>query len=268
MLTWDSPNERYYEHGIDRGVLYIPGKDPVVWNGLTGVDEGSEVGASTVLYRDGIIYLSDVDASDYSGKLTSLFFPDEFSECIGMPMATDGLFVDNQKPKRFGLSYRSLVGSGGENDRFGYRIHLLYNVMASIGTRSRRTLGKSTDPIEFGFDLVATPVKLAGFRPTAHYILDTRFMSQDSIRDLENILYGDGTNPGSLPAPSVLYDMLNFGDAITVIDHGDGTMTIRGSNANVHELDSATAEVKNINATELNGDITISDGGNTTIVAG
>lgn len=268
MLTWDDPNERYYEHGLDRGVLYFSTKDPVPWNGLTGFDEG-EGGAATVLYRDGVVYLADVDASDFSGKMTALFFPDEFAECVGMPEVTDGLYVDNQKPKQFDLSYRSLVGSGMEGDMFGYQIHLVYNCMASLGTRTRRSLGADNGLTEFPFDIVCTPVKLPGYRPSAHYIIDTRRMDTSTVAQLEGILYGTGDIPGRMPTPQQLFDIMNFGDAITVVDHGDGTLTISGSFDNVQMISPTTARIQNINAV-VNPDqtVTISDGGNTTIVPG
>jgi hypothetical protein len=247
MLQWDKLDERYYEHGVDRGVLYIPGKNPIPWNGITGVEEGSN-GASSVLYRDGVIYLAEVDASDHTAQMTALFFPDEFGVCLGIPQATDGFFVDNQKPKRFGLSYRSLIGNGTKGDMFGYQIHLVYNAMASIGTRSRKTIGEGTEPVEFNFDLVCTPVKLPGYRPSAHYIIDTRNMSPSTIAELEDILYGDGETPGTLPDPVVLYDLMNFGDTIIVTDHGDGTFSIEGSHDNVYMTDAIRWQVDNINA--------------------
>lgn len=263
MLTWDAPNERFFQQGIDRGVLYAA--TAVAWNGLTGVDEG-EQGSTSILYRDGTIYLADADASDFSGKLTALFFPDAFSECVGIPAATDGLYVDNQKPKRFGLSYRTLIGQGGNADPFGYQIHLLYNVFATIAPRSRRSLGSDNAPVEFSFDLVATPVRLPGFRPSAHYIIDTRTLGKSVIDQLEGILYGASEAP-RLPTPQELYDLMNFGDSIIVTDHQDGTLTISGSYANVHMISSTEAEIKNINAVvNPDGTIVISDGGNTTIV--
>jgi hypothetical protein len=269
LLTWDNPNERYYEHGLDRGVLYIPGRDPIPWNGLTSFDEGSSSPTTSLFYRDGVVYLADADASDFTASISALFFPSAFGECIGIPEAADGFHVDNQKPKRFGLSYRSLVGSGTKGDMFGYQIHLVYNAMASIGTRNRKTLGKDVEPMEFTFDLVCTPVNLPGFRPTAHYVIDTRGMSPSKIADIENILYGEGSTPGYLPEPVVFFDMLNYGNAIVVTDHGDGTFSIDGSNDNVFMTDFYHFQVNNINSTpDVNGDPVISDGGSTTVVVG
>lgn len=265
-VTWGDPNQRYYEHGLDRGVLYIPGKDPIPWNGLVNFDEGAS-GSTSLLYRDGVIYLADADASDFSGVLKTMWWPDDFGECLGIPQATDGLFVDNQKPKPFGFSYRSLVGSGSRNDRFGYQIHLVYGCMASIGSRGRQTIGKDTTPVEFSFDIVCTPVKLPGFRPTAHYIIDTRNMSPTKLAEIEDIIYGTSSTAGELPDPVILYDLMNFGDAMTFTVHTDGTYTVEGSNDNLFALSETSFMMKNINAVDnLDGTYTVSDGGTTDVI--
>jgi len=269
VLTWDPIDKRFFSHGLDRGVLYVPGLDPIPWNGLQGIDEDS-AGTSTMYYRDGVVYLADADAGDFTAKLSAIFYPDAFGECVGMPKATDGLFVDGQKPRRFGLSYRTLIGSGHKGDMFGYMIHLVYNAMATVNTRSRKTMSNSPEPVAFAFDLVCTPVQLDGFRPAAHYAIDTRNMEPELVTELENLIYGDGTTPGTLPDPDVLYDMMNFGDAIQVVSYADGTFDVSGSSDNVFMIDEYHFQLNNINSTvpDAAGHYTISDGGNTTVAVG
>ena len=265
-LTWDSPNERYYVHGVDRGVLYPKDKDAVAWNGLTGIVEAGN-GETSIYYIDGVVYLADVDATDYKGSLTAYFFPDAFAECIGMPEVTDGLIVDNQKPKQFGLSYRSLIGSGLGDDRFGYQIHLIYNAMAVIGSRSRKSVADAPEPEEFSFDLEATPVKLPGMRPSAHYIIDTRNLDPDTISEIESILYGTEDTPGRLLSQTDLYELLNFGNEIIVTVHPEGFINIKGNRNNVFMTGSDTYQINNVNADiHPDGTYTISDGGNTDVI--
>jgi len=262
MLVWDPPDERYYEHGLDRGALYLPGKAPVPWNGLMNFDEGGDA-TSSIMYRDGVIFLADQDAKDFSGKMQAIFYPNEFHEYIGMPEATDGLYVDGQKPKRFGLSYRTLIGSGATDDLFGYQIHLVYNCMASLSPLTRQTLGGDNSPVIFNFDIVCTPVKMTGFRPTAHFIIDTRAMSPAKITELEDLIYGDGSTPLGLPDPNDLYDLMNFGDAITVTLHTDGYFTVEAAAANVYSTGPYSFRMDNINGTDLGGSYyNIADGGN------
>ena len=263
MLEWDDQNERYFHHGCDRGVLYADGLDPVVWNGITGVRESGN-GTSTMYYIDGRVYLADVDPTDFSGSLTAYAFPDEFARCMGMPEIADGLIADNQKPKRFNLSYRTLIGSGLEGDMFGYQIHLIYKAMASISPRQRKTLSAAPAPMEFEFDMVATPVALPGFRPTAHYVIDTRHLDAGTIAALEEILYGDGETPGQLPEPEDLYDLLNFGTAITFTTFEHDTLGLCwravGAYANVHMTSPTTWEILNVNGTDhMDGTYTLED---------
>lgn len=252
LLTWDNPADRLYQHGTDRGVLYIPGKNPVPWNGIIGVEEDSNT-SSSIYYIDGKIYLADVDPGDFTGSLSAYFWPDEFSACIGIPEAADGFYVDNQKPKRFGLSYRSLIGSGTAGDMFGYQIHLIYNAVAQIRQRTRRSINSSSDPSEFQFDITATPVAIPNHRPSSHYIIDTRHLTEATMASLENLLYGEGVTPGVLPDPTDLYDLLNFGSSITFVDHGDGTWTATGAYANVHLLDANTFEILNVSGSDTGG---------------
>lgn len=251
-IEWDKPTEQYFITGLDRGVLYPKGKPPVPWNGLTGLDEAGG-GTKTVLYRDGQIYYADVEPGDFEGTLSCLFYPDAFGVCAGIPEATDGLYVDNQKPQRFDLSYRNLVGTGGTGDLFGYQIHLVYQATAVIGTRSHKTNTNVSELMPFTFDLVAVPVKLQGMRPTAHYIIDTRFLDDTTVAELEGILYGALEVAGRLPNPQELFDLMHFGSAITFIDHGDGTWTARGSRTNLVDTGGGTWQINNVNGTD-NGD--------------
>ena len=248
IVKWDDPDKRLYQTGCDRGAIYFDDGSAVAWNGLTGVDE-TGTGTSSVLYRDGNIFYSDIDPSDFTATVKAFFWPDEFGKCLGIPEITDGLYVDNQKPRKFNFTYRNLIGSGGKGDRFGHQIHLVYNALANIGTRSRKTRTNQVTLDEFTFDIIATPVKMPGLRPSAHYIIDTRTMDKPTVKALEEILYSEGR----LPEPQELYDLMNFGDAITFIDHGDGTWTARGSSENLIDRGDGTWTIKNVNGTD-NGD--------------
>lgn len=276
MLTWDAPDERYYHHGIDRGVLYLPmivsdtgisafieeplsdsGGSltmPVPWNGITGFDESGN-GESSIYYIDGRVYLADVDPTDFNGKLSAYAWPDEFAECLGIPEVTDGLYVDNQKPKRFDFCYRSLIGSGSEGDMFGYQIHLIYKAIASFGGASRKTINNTPTPNEYNFDLSCTPVALPGYRPSAHYIIDTRNIAPADLASLETILYGDDATLGRMPLPTELFDTLHFGSAITFVkwihpDLGE-CWTATGASANVHYTSADEFEILNVNGEDL-----------------
>lgn len=227
MITWDDPEERYFSTGVDRGVLYTE-EGAVPWNGIIGVTEAG-AGATSVLYRDGHVYYSDVEPGDYSGSLTAYFWPAQFDKCLGMPEIAPGFHADYQRPRHFSLSYRSLIGSGGRGDMFGYQIHLVYNAIASAQSRTRKTKSNSPSLDEFSFDLVATPPRIKGYRPTAHFIVDTRNLTPTQVATLEDMLY----NQPSLPDPTYVYELLKFGDGIHFEDMGNGRIRVVGSNSNV-----------------------------------
>ena len=51
-LVWDKLGERFFETGIDRGVLYLDGQ-PIAWSGLTAIEEDIE-NDTEPLYFDGL----------------------------------------------------------------------------------------------------------------------------------------------------------------------------------------------------------------------
>jgi hypothetical protein len=104
-LAWGAADDRYFQHGLDRGVLYSSVSDPVVWNGLTGMDENSD-SSSAIHYVDGKVYMADVEPGDFSGTLSAYFWPEAFAECVGIPAAAEGFYLDNQKPNRQWVVWR------------------------------------------------------------------------------------------------------------------------------------------------------------------
>lgn len=244
MISWDDPDDRYFSTGVDRGVLYSE-DGAVPWNGIIGVTEAGG-GNTSLLYRDGHIYYSDVEPGDYSGSLTAFFWPAEFDKCLGMPEIAPGFHVDYQKPRHFGLSYRSLIGSGTRGDMFGYQIHVVYTAIASAQSRTRKTRTNSPELDEFSFDLVATPVRVPGYRPTAHFIIDTRGLSEGQITTLEDLLY----NHPTLPDPVYIYELLKFGDAIHFVDLLDGRIRVTGSTTNVNLQPDGRVEINNVDGSD------------------
>ena len=61
-LVWDQIGERYYETGVEKGVLYPVENGTyqagVAWSGLTTVTEKPSGAESTALYADNTKYLN------------------------------------------------------------------------------------------------------------------------------------------------------------------------------------------------------------------
>lgn len=197
-LVWDKIGDRTYQTGVDRGVLYLSDGTSAAWNGLTSVDE--KVGRDTKsYYLDGVKYLENQTPGDFSAQLKAFTYPDEFDRINGVAPDGGGLFVHDQKPRSFGLSYRTLIGDDVSGTERGYKIHLLYNLMVVPDNNAYTSLDDGSKPIEFGWDLSGTPVATAGYKPTAHLSLDSTKIAPASLTAVEDILYGTSTANPRLP---------------------------------------------------------------------
>lgn len=196
-LVWDKAGERLYEAGLDRGVLYKSDSSGVAWNGLVSVDEVLDDIAAEPRMFDGVKYLDEPVVGDFAATLTAFTYPDEFMEYEGIESMGDGLYVGDQQPKRFGLTYRTLVGNDVEGTDHGYQVHIIYNLTAVPSTLTYNTLSETVSPNNFSWSLTAVPELVPGFRPTAHFILDSRFLPGDILATIEDILYGSDETSSS-----------------------------------------------------------------------
>lgn len=219
-LAWNAVGERVFEAGVDRGVLYVGNLPGVPWNGLVSVKESPVGGEITPYYIDGIKYLNSVASEEYSATVEAFTYPDEFEVCQGIVATTSGLLVTSQKKKSFGLSYRSLVGNDVDEIDHGYKIHLVYNALIEPAEVEHNTLAETTSPDNFSWKIVTKPDDFEGFRPTAHFIIDSRKTTDTLLAFVEDILYGTDTQDPRMPSSDELvYIFLASGSVI--IDGGD-----------------------------------------------
>lgn len=254
-LVWNRPQDQTFEAGLDHGVLYVEDGPAVAWSGLSSVEDGGE---STIkeFYIDGIKYLAMVTPRDWKGKLVAYTYPKEFGELIGISEIGDGLYVDSQAHGRFGLSYRTMVSTPAIDTKQHYKIHLVYKTMASLAGFTNSTLtGDATDPTGFEFELSAVPIRIPNMRPSAHIILDTREMDDNTLAQLEDIIYGTDLVEPSLPTIVQLIDLLKYSDQVVVVDNGDGTWTATGSNKNIQVDSDGYFDIQNVAAEYLSPEI-------------
>lgn len=209
QLVWNQIGDRRYETGVDRGVLYLPDDTGVAWNGLTAVDEDGSATTSTAYYFDGVKYLEKRKTGTYSGTLQALTYPDEFLPFDGYQTVHEGLLASDQPVRDyFGLSYRTLVGNDLEGQDYGYKLHLLYNLVATPETKTFNTVSSSIGITPFSWKISGVPIPVPGFRPTNHFVLDSSRMHPGFLEILEEILYGtDDTSP-TMPTPEELIAIL------------------------------------------------------------
>lgn len=103
-LVWDKIGERFYETGVDRGVLYPIQTDGqynkgVAWNGLSTITESPSGAEPSPIYADNMKYLNLTSAEDFSGTIEAFTSPDEFAECDGSVEVAPGVFAGQQSRK-------------------------------------------------------------------------------------------------------------------------------------------------------------------------
>lgn len=197
-LEWDKVGERFFEKGIDRGVLYPRDGVAVPWNGLTNVTENT-TGEVKSYWLDGIKYLDHHVPGSYSAKLEAFTYPDELEELTGTMEHSPGVFLHDQKAKVFHLSYRTGVGNDIDPDA-GYKVHVVYNVMALPSGASMSTVGDKVEPAAMSWDLTGTAQQMFGARPTAHISFQSLGMDPVQLAVIEALLYGTAETEPSLPS--------------------------------------------------------------------
>jgi hypothetical protein len=265
-LVWDQTGERFYQTGVDRGVLYLNDGKAVVWNGLVGVDEDSDVEVKS-FHLDGVKYLEALIPGDFSGKLTAFTYPDEFDTLMGIvdigqgtsPVENPipGLHYHNQPSKSFSLAYRTIIGDDVQGMEYGYKIHLLYNVVANPESVSFGTLSDSgVEPVEFSWSLSGTPPPMVkGFRPTIHISIDSTQTPPEVLAALERTLYGTDIYEPHLPSIKDIAELFGYLGALLIVDHGSGIWSaIDEANMFITMIDSTTFEIDGANATYLDPD--------------
>jgi hypothetical protein len=207
-LIWHQEGQKRIEYGVDRGVFYSPVQpdvydNGVVWNGLVNVDESSVGGDSSSYHFDGVKYLDTVEPRNYQATISAYSIPRQLSMALGEAPITPGVILTRQPHIRFGLSYRTFIG-----DNLGYKIHLVYNILATSSGKSYPTINDSSTAEPFTYQIDATPTIGYNYRPTAHYILDSSKLNPDILIELEKIIYGTNDTTARLPLIGELLDLI------------------------------------------------------------
>ena len=211
-LVWNEIGKRFYETGVEKGVLYPQegGAYPkgVVWDGLTGVTESPSGAEATPLYASNIKYLNLMSKEEFGATVEAYTYPDEFAECDGSAELTKGVSVGQQPRKLFGMSYVTLKGNDTESTDHGYKIHLIYGAMASPSERAYATVNESPEAITFSWTITTTPVEIKGMKPSACITIDSTKVEALKLKALEDALYGTAEKEARLPLPEELITIL------------------------------------------------------------
>lgn len=170
-LNWQSEGQRFFETGVDRGVLYSKDGVGVAWNGLVAVTESPSGGDAESYYLDGQKYLNQGGAEEFEGTIEAFTYPKEFEKHDGT-VAVKGLYIHEQFRAPFGLSYRTLIGNDIDGVGYAHRIHLIYNAVALPTDAEYVTQGDDTEAMTFSWDFTTTPenvIESLGNKPKSHF---------------------------------------------------------------------------------------------------
>lgn len=218
-ITWDEPEARTVEGGVDHGVLYprdAYGEYPkgVPWNGLTAVTDSPEGAEPNIQYADNIPYITLMSAETCKGSIEALTYPNEWMSCDGSAEPAEGLYIGQQTRQGFGLCYRTKIGNAISGMDLGYKLHLIYNGLASPSERANATVNDSPEALAFSWNFSTTPVPVTGHKDSATVTLDSTKIDPTKMAAIELILFGaPGVDP-RLPMPDELIALI--GSAIVV----------------------------------------------------
>lgn len=199
QLIWNDVGDRYFEAGVDRGVLYIDAQPGVAWNGLVAVRQKVSGGSAVPTYIDGIKVANYAAPEEASFTLSAFYSPREFDLCDGIVELAPGYRIHNQTRKEFGLSYRTGVGNDIEGSDFGYKIHLIYNALASPSDVGYQTMSESLSVQPLTWELSTRPLILNGSPISAHFEFDSTRMSRSNLNIFEKMIYGDDLSEPRMP---------------------------------------------------------------------
>lgn len=227
-ISWNNHGTAKFEAGVDRGVLYVGDNAGVPWNGLIRVTETPIGGEARPFYIDGIMYTIESYQEQFSATIEAYSYPKEFGPCEGAPLTEHGFVLYQQEKSEFGLTYRTLIGSDTNELGKDYKLHLVYNALAEPTDAGYYTIGKTAEPATFMWTIYTTPQTLnSNFKPMSHVTIDSTEIDPDILVSIENFLYGTADREPRLPTIAELMGLFN--PEIEVIDNGDGTWEVTGS---------------------------------------
>lgn len=278
-LVWDKVGERIYETGVDRMVLYRYDtttqtfKNPVAWNGITAFNESPSGAEPSPLWADNIKYLNLMSAEEYGATLEAYTYPDEFEECDGSKELAPGVMIGQQSRKLFALCYRTLVGNDTEGTDLGYKLHIVYNCLASPSERGHATVNDSPEAANPSWEISTTPVDVAGSKPTATVVIDSTKVDAETLAAFEDLLYGTADTEGRLPFPNEAAAFFGGASGVSIeLNRHSLNLTVDDTYTLVPTVTPAGQTVtwssgSSSVATVTNGVVTAAGAGNTIITA-
>ena len=192
-------------------MLYVDDGPGVPWNGLVSVTEAATGGTAREFFIDGIKYLNLPSLEEYLATVEVISAPREFAPCAGRKELFPGTWATNQPRKEFGFSYRTLIGNDLQGLSGDYKIHIVYNASAKISDAAHHTIANTPAFVPYSFEVTAVPEPFIDYKPSAHFVIDTRKTPAEIFANIEEILYGTDTEDPRMPTVPELMNILVMG---------------------------------------------------------
>ena len=225
-LTWDNSTERLYETGVQDVALYpmtgtgAYGKG-VAWNGITALNLTPSGGEPTPLYANNKKYITLMSVEELGGTIEAYMYPDEWAACNGSVEAADGMYIGQQARIGFGLVAKTIIGNDTEQNKHGFKLHIIYNALASPSETAYATINDSPEVDPMSWEFTTTPVESVVNNvnySTSHICIDsTKFAAAENgglnanLQALLDTLYGTTNTEPELPSPADVYALVTTG---------------------------------------------------------
>lgn len=215
---WDKTGERYFETGVDKGVLYLLKysrySDGESWNGLINITESPSGAEPSPLFADNIKYLNLVSTEELGLSVEAYTYPDGFRECLGEAELAKGVFIGQQKKHHFGLVYRTLLGNDEDGTDYGYKLNIIFDCIAAPSEKAHGTTNESPEAMSYSWEIFTTPQIIEGYKPTAKLTLNSTDFKKaglwNTLQYIEGLLYGTSTTNPKLPKISEILEAIEL----------------------------------------------------------
>jgi hypothetical protein len=203
-IVWDRLEDRRFETGIERGVIYPVGGSAQAWNGLVSVVESPGRDAK-VYYQDGVKTLVRLIAPGYKAKITAFTYPEVLDELQGNQRIASGVNLHDQREGKFHLAYRTKIGTALEGVDYGYKLHLIYDLVVNPSDVTHETISDQPAAASFEWDVEGAQ-RIWNTQLVNHISIDSRLADPAVLGSIETQLYGTDSSEPGMPDP---FDLLN-----------------------------------------------------------
>ena len=211
-LVWDQSGEKFYETGVEQVALFVKEStgyaNGVAWNGITAFNINPTGAEPTALYANNKKYLSIMSAEETGGTIEAYMYPDAWAACDGSASPVEGVYVGQQPRKAFGLVVKTLIGNDTDFNRKGYKLHIVYEALASVSEKSYSSVNDSPEVDPFSWEFTTTPVDVEGYEPTAYICIDSTKADATKLAALEAMIYGSESEEATLPDIDTVISMM------------------------------------------------------------